>query len=110
MRVSFGPFYENGFRKEYINVDDWDVYCLDETISKLLVPLLKKYKDISDGYPADRFESLDEWNAEIQKMIDGFSIVASGGSDGNHELIPEKNMIVKEALASFAKNFNDLWT
>lgn len=54
--------------------DDTELWNLDTTILKFIIPRLKEFKKKTVGYPTV-FKSLDEWKQCIQKMIDSMESI-----------------------------------
>lgn len=90
--------------------DDTECWNLDITFSLFIVPRLKVFKELNDGYPA-RYHSIEEWNKILDEMIEGFELHSNkfnwDTADSNEE---NGNMAkVKRALKLFQENFFDLW-
>lgn len=90
--------------------DDTECWNLDITFCLFIVPRLKVFKELNDGYPA-RFHSKEEWDKIIDEMIEGFELNANKfnweTSDSNEE---NGNMAkAKRAIRLFQENFFDLW-
>lgn len=90
--------------------DDTECWNLDITFSLFLIPRLKVFKELNDGYPA-RYHSIEEWNKILDEMIEGFELHSNkfnwDTADSNEE---NGNMAkVKRALKLFQENFFDLW-
>lgn len=90
--------------------DDTECWNLDITFSLFLIPRLKVFKELNDGYPA-RYHSIEEWNKILDEMIEGFELHSNkfnwDTSDSNEE---NGNMAkVKRAIRLFQENFFDLW-
>lgn len=92
----------------YINQKEtWD---LDISFAKYMVPRLKTFKKNTIGHPSS-LESMDEWYAILDKMIDAFTYIADGGIFeidfivGNDEM----NKKIEEGLDLFRKYYFNLW-
>jgi len=55
---------------------DEDTWSMDWTISKYILPRLKRFKKINNGYP-NEFKSIKEWNGVIDDMIFSFNAIAN---------------------------------
>jgi hypothetical protein len=50
MKVNIGKFYANGKQRTVkVQVDKWDTYNVDHTLSVIAVPLLKQFKESQGG-------------------------------------------------------------
>ena len=90
--------------------DDTETWNLDITFCLLIVPRLKVFKELNDGYPA-RFSSKEEWDKILDDMIEGFELNSNKfnweTSDSNEE--NGNRAKVKKAIRLFQENFYDLW-
>jgi hypothetical protein len=82
--------------------DDSETWSLFTTFCCWIVPRLKRYKELSGGYPPSMSE--DEWCALLDKMIEGFEICARDDDPMSYE-----NVKVREALQVFHDYFFQLW-
>jgi len=85
--------------------DDSETWNLDRSLAKLILPRLKRYKEISIAFPADLTEV--QWNEYLDKMIFSFEFSASkhgdySGSDDEYEKY-------QEGLDLFAEYYTMLW-
>lgn len=87
--------------------DDSDTWSLDYQIAKFTLPRLKRFKEITNGYPADSAEV--EWSAIIDKMIFAMELIVK--SDGGSFLDETREDIDKmhEGLELFGTYFRNLW-
>ena len=90
--------------------DDTETWNLDITFCLFIVPRLKVFKELNDGYPA-RFSSKEEWDKILDDMIEGFELNSNKfnweTSDSNEE--NGNRAKVKKAIRLFQENFYDLW-
>ena len=99
---------------------DREIWNLDDTIVKWIVPRLKAYKDTTQGYPGN-LDSYELWQSMLDEMIFGFEFDESNwysehvfGLKGEEK---EKKLKEFESLREraekgriiFAKCFNNLW-
>ena len=80
--------------------DDTELWNLDSTIAKFVLPRLKAFKKLKGGRPYEL--SNDEWDDILDKMICSFSIIAKDSINADYELY-------QEGLDLFAKYFGYLW-
>ena len=102
----FGQKLTRGF-------SDFETWNLDYIIAKFSLPRVKRFKQLSNGFPGDCTEA--EWNIIIDKII--YSLEASlKDFNGNlyadcfvledYEKINKK---MDEGFVLFGKYFRDLW-
>lgn len=88
---------------------DEELWNLDCTFIKWIIPRLKVFKEKTIGYPPD-INSLEEWKEIIQKMIDAFEIYSMDlpeyAYSSSHE---EDSKLMKEGFELFSKYFRNLW-
>lgn len=84
--------------------DEEQLWNLDVTISRFILPRLKAYRTTVKGYPAT-LESMDLWYEILDKMIIAMNICANEP----FPLDTETDQKVKDGLDLFAKYFTNLW-
>jgi len=84
--------------------DDSELWNLDITIARFILPRLKRFKKIKQGHPATLTEQ--QWDKCLQKMIVAFALVLAK-MDFNRK--PQEKEQVKEGLELFAKYLEGLW-
>lgn len=86
--------------------NDSELWSLDYSLSKLILPRLKRFRKVTGSYPTD-LNSLDEWREELDKMIYSFSFLAS---EKRWDCYDEKvwNQ-VQEGLELFSRRYTNLW-
>jgi len=91
------------FQRMFRGFDDSETWNLDYTISKMILPKLKRFKKVSITVPVGLTE--DEWNDHLDKMIFAFE---RSSSKSRYETTTgwEKH---QEGLDLFAKYFSSLW-
>lgn len=79
-----------------------ELYSLDFTIAEFILPRLRNFKEVNNGYPGE-MSGIEEWETAIDKMILGFEV--------SRNCFLEKEEIEKrdEGLLLFAKWFDYLW-
>lgn len=84
--------YSKRNRTVYIKIDDYDIWNLDNTLSLIILPLLRKFKASEiNGHPSS-FNSIAEWDEVLDKMIWSFERLNDQDDDekfhsGNIDLI-----------------------
>lgn len=84
--------------------DDSETWSLDHSLAKLILPRLKRFKQITIGIPGDMKEQ--EWNDILDKMIATFEFAAS---EERWSATPEDYDKHKEGLQLFAEYYWALW-
>lgn len=90
---------------------DEELWNLDCTICKWVLPRLKSFKKQTKGYPHG-FNNIEEWKEVIQKMIDAFEIYSTEDLPDyafSSSSIEEDSKRVKEGFKLFSKYFRNLW-
>jgi len=83
---------------------DTEVWNLDTTIAKFVLPRLKRLKEIHHGYPHNLTE--EKWEEILETMIKGFEIYTKR-DELNWSQSDSK--IIKKSLKYFSKYFLNLW-
>ena len=83
--------------------DDRDLWSLDVTIAKFVLPRLRVFKDIHKGYPGEL--DSNKWDSTITTMIEAFEEIVS---DDYYSFLNYKTKI-EPGLKLFAKYFCSLW-
>lgn len=94
--------------RQYHCFTNEELWSLDVTIAKFILPRLKRFKKTTDAHP----NSLDEnkWDAILDKMIFSFDFIATDKMWKIENMKDEKMWKkVNEGLELFAKWFNSLW-
>ena len=105
-------------RKKYAKqhgtyVDYKETWNLDCVIAKFVIPRLKLYKKVTNGYPG-RLNSVDQWYEIIDKMIYSFTyFIEDRDIDLSDPDWKDKEKSeyekVKDGLKLFAEYYADLW-
>lgn len=113
---NLGPSSEKTFKKDpraamwkqqrkERGFDDTELWNLDTSIAKFLVPRLKEFQKQSMGYPINL--TPDKWNKIMDIMIKGFEFYAS--EERYDEWSEENTKNVNDAFRYLKKYFVDLW-
>lgn len=100
-------------KKQGLYVNPRETWNLDVTIAKYIVPRLKLYKKLNNGYPGrDEMDTPEKWDEALDKMIHAFELAAKNydgiyGATGEDyiENVIETRDVVQEGLQLFAKWF-----
>lgn len=88
-------------QRKQLGFDDSDLWSLDVTVADFVLPRLKRFRFITVSYPHS-FDSLEEWQATLDKMIYSFEQYSSGIENAD----PER---FDEGLKLFGLYFSSLW-
>lgn len=108
------------FQKKRRGYSDLELWNLDDTIAKWIVPRLKAFRDTTQAYPAN-LESFEQWQEMLGEMIFGFEFssdewyrdnVFQCSKESLEEKMAEFDSLVQRAengRVLFAKHFNGIW-
>lgn len=82
--------------------DDTETWSLASTIAAFVLPRLKRFREVSQGHPADRTE--EQWTADLDEMIWAFQQIVDDESWSFEEA--ER---LTDALRKFGDQFMNLW-
>lgn len=88
---------------------DDELWSLDVTIAKFILPRLRRFKQKNDSHPSTLSEK--EWNKKLDEMIYSFSYYARG-EQRQYENTEESKSEQKQAihgLRMFAQWYGHLW-
>ena len=119
MHIHLGPYRKN--RKVLVQIDDYDVWNMDHTLSMIIVEMLKKLKKQAHGYPTDfsdedihddgvnyggRGGGINAWLKVMDQMIEGFTIMTGD----NWPSVAESELTkAQHALNLFSHYYMNLW-
>lgn len=83
-------------------IDNTEVWALDTTIAKFILPRLQLLRKTAHGYP-NSLSSEEEWKAILLQMEDTFQLVID-----SHLTIPNLNKL-NQGMQLFATYYRDLW-
>ena len=91
---------------------DCETWNLDSIISEFILPRLKRFKKINNGFPPDL--TPEKWDAIIDEMIFAFEWNNVDDISEEYEKLGKKKQMANwkrhaEGLKLFAKHFRDLW-
>lgn len=91
-------------QRESTGFDDSETWNLDIAFARFIVPRLKRFKKLNNGYPGTLTSR--SWNKIIQKMIDGFTAMQIHYGI----LTPDdESKKIAEALKLFSEWATHLW-
>ncbi len=84
--------------------DDGDTFSLDHSLAKVILPRLKRFKEVTIAHPSDMSEK--EWEEKLDKMIAAFEFA---GSEERWMAKPEEYTKHQEGINLFAEYYWALW-
>lgn len=123
-------------KKHGLYVNPKETWSLDVNLAKYILPRLKKFKELNNGYPGmDEVDTPEKWDEALDKMIQAFEYVidwdeywlddsrydytdvAFGDDKELYERIMKNKIAedirrlaaIKEGLQLFAKYYMSLW-
>jgi len=99
-------------RLKATGICDTEMWSLDATIAEFILPRLKRFKEVNNGYPSCFTEK--KWNEILDKMIFAFEWAMEDVDISVHaDLSKKENKLgwkkYEEGMNLFAENFMDLW-
>lgn len=97
--------------KKYVNqlkkrgFSDTETWCLFSVVSEFVLPRLKRFREINNGYPANLTE--EKWNEIIDSMILAFELCIK--DDNGDFMKNEDREKVEQGLKLFGEYFQHLW-
>lgn len=101
-------------KKGLSKITEEEVWGLDVTLAKYILPRLIKFKEVNVMSHPIAFENIEEWHKVIDKMIYSFDYVLKEDSgmcnlNMTEEEREERHKKYKEGMNLFAEYFMDLW-
>ena len=109
-----GPMYADKADPQYeefkqtqkeTGVSPDELWSFFTTIACFILPRMKMFREYASGSIPRCFRTSDEWVAEIDKMIDAFSLIA----EEKEAYDKQEKARIKAGLNSFIKYFFALW-
>ena len=96
---NINPERAEEYKKQRIErgFDDTELWNLDTTILKFVLPRLKRFRECTVGFPPD-FETIEEWQGCLEKMITNIEKIINSEEDADYE-----------GFELFKKYFFNLW-
>jgi len=106
-----------------VQVEDWDTWNVDITLSHIIAPLLRKYKEQNHGYPSTLDK--EKWDNMLDSMIYSFefksthtdvldscldSCVNNHSGDTCKKCMEDTQAKVSGGFLLFGMYFEHLWT
>ena len=98
-------------------VNPKETWSLDITFAKYIIPRLKKFKELNNGYPGiEEVNTPEKWDEALDKMIQAFEYVANEFDwwvdNPKYDCFDEekrRQVVINEGLQLFAKYYMNLW-
>jgi hypothetical protein len=87
--------------------DDSEMWSLDHSLAKLILPRLKRFQEVQGGYPASMENQ--EWKDIINEMVWAFQWYADGKQWGCEPTQAQDEKRADKGLQLFAKYYGHLW-
>ena len=92
------------FQRLFRGFDDSECWNLDGSLARLIVPRLKRFKEIGRAHPHDLTQ--EKWDEYLDEMISAFEFFAG---DARFDCDTEQFDKANVGLNLFAKHFGNLW-
>jgi len=125
MKVELGPYSKKDEpRIEEIEIHDYDIWNMDQTLAMIILPMLRMLKDNCHSYPSNFAEpdwgendgvpinyggnggGLKKWHETLDKMIVGFELL---NLDDWPTHRAGDSTVVQEATELFGRYYQNLW-
>lgn len=67
--------FKHIWQRKVRGFDDSETWDLGFTFAKWFAPRLRRFKEVTIAFPGN-FNSMDEWQAVLQEMLEGFELMA----------------------------------
>ncbi|KKN89773.1 hypothetical protein LCGC14_0236190 [marine sediment metagenome] len=85
---------------------DDNTWNLDIPIAKFVLPRLRRFKEINNGYPSGMTE--EEWDEKIDQMTEAFDLLIKT-YDGDVDETVSTDMKIDDGLELFGEHLRNLW-
>lgn len=111
--LDYGEDREEEYSKQRIEMgfDDSETWSLDHTIASFLLPRMKRFRELTNGYPSC-FGSMDEWYEVIDKIISSLEKMVNFDGNTMEMMLDEIKVYeaeIQEGIDLLAKYFFSLW-
>lgn len=83
-----------------------EVWCTYQTLSKIIAPRLRTFKEYDKHGFCPDFKGMTEWNQAIQQMIDAFELLTR---PAHRSYTDVEEQTIEHGLDLFRKHFRYLW-
>lgn len=92
------------FQRLYRGFDDRDTWSLDYSLYRWLLPRLKRFKEVNNGFYDKEYDSFEDYQNELQKRIDQLEFILN--SEREDDLFFQERENFNKWLL---KDLNKLW-
>ena len=104
-------------KKHRLYVNPKETWNLDVNLAKYILPRLKKFKELNNGYPGrEEMDTPEKWDEALDKMIQAFEYVVNEfdwwTNNSEYGCFDEEKRIqavINDGIQLFAKYYMDLW-
>lgn len=90
-------------------VSSSDIWDLDITIAKFILPRIELFRKVVDSYPDRDLNSFEEWCGILDKMIEAFRLITETTFKIKYDEIERDEKTIEEGLDLFRKYYHDMW-
>lgn len=83
---------------------DDELWNLDVTIARFVLPRLRRFRARTHGYPGGMTE--EEWDDKLREMVWAFDRIAN---DAGLDALQNDQARINAAMLEFGRHFRDLW-
>ena len=103
MKVSIGPYPDEGDQEVDVHIDPWDTWSMDHTLAYIIVPMLKQLKETKHGAPFVDNEDVPEELRMSEEELDQFH--EDGTSD--NKFFRRYDWVLDEMIWTFEQKNTD---
>lgn len=92
-------------RKEYVRIDRWDTWSMDNTLALIILPMLKQLRDNKQGSPIVDYDDVPENLRPTPEEVEKYE--TDGTTD--EKFFERWNYILNEMIFSFEHLVDDTW-
>lgn len=106
MKVSIGPYPDEGDQEVDVHIDKWDTWSMDHTLAHIVLPMLRQLKETKHGAP----NVDDEDVPEELRMPDGwYDEKYSRNGETDPHFFERWDWILDEMIWAFEQKTMDDW-
>lgn len=98
--------YKRFFQRIFRGWDDSETWNLDTSLYKWLLPRLKRFKELNNGWPDSKYDTFEDWNNELDKRIKQLEYIVENYPDTTNKKL---NHTVTDFNKWLFRDLCDLW-
>ena len=98
--------YRRFFQRIFRGWDDSVTWGLDISLYKWLLPRLKRFRELNNGWPDSKYNTFEDWNCELDKRIKQLEYIVENYFEYEDKKL---NKTINSFNKWLAKDLNDLW-